>query len=424
VDLANLNPIYLLIRRLRPAGEITPAQIRLIWLVGVALLIEAYDVALYGLATPQIQKAFGIKESEVGLIISYFRLGVIPALGLAYLSDIFGRRRILLLTAAGTTIATLATAFSQNLDQFLIAQTTARVFGYAEVMVCYVVIAEEFDERMRGWATGALGALGAAGAGVAALVFAAVALLPFGWRALFVIGAGPLLWLLWARRRLPETHRFAERKLAQTYLAPLLNLVSAYPLRLILMIAVTVPLSLASAPAILLTPKFLQSAHGWAPWQVTVLILGAGMLALAGALVVGRLSDRIGRRTVLSFAVIVGIPSLASFYTWAAGPTLVLFWLLIIFADLTISILLGGMTAELFPTSHRTLAAGLRYLTSILAGAAGFLVEATLFKITQSHGEAIALMMIPAPLVLLPIWLLPEAAAKPLETVAPEREGQ
>ena len=424
MDLANLNPIYVLIKRLRPSGEITPAQIRLIWLVGIALLIEAYDVALYGLATPQIQKAFNIKESEVGLIISYFRLGVIPALGLAYLSDIFGRRSILLLTAAGTTVATLATAFSQDLDQFLLAQTTARVFGYAEVMICYVVIAEEFDERMRGWATGAIGALGAAGAGVAALVFAAVALLPFGWRALFVIGAGPLLWLLWARRRLPETRRFAERKLAQTYLAPLLNLVRAYPLRLVLMIAVTVPLSLASAPAIILTPKFLQSTHGWAPWQVTLLILGGGMLALAGALIVGRLSDRIGRRTVLSFAVIVGIPSLVSFYTWANGPTLVLFWLLIIFADLTISILLGGMTAELFPTSHRTLAAGLRYLTSILAGAAGFLIEAALFNVTQSHGQAIALMMIPAPLVLLPIWLLPEAAAKPLETVAPERDAE
>src|SRR5262249_14593963 len=216
-------------------------------------------------------KTFDIKEGEIGLVIFYFRLGVIPALALAYLADVFGRRSMLLLTAAGTTLATLATAFSQDLTQFLIAQTTARLFGYSETILCYVVIAEEFDKRMRGWATGALGSLAAAGTGIAALVFATVPILPYGWRALFFLGAGPLLWLLWARRRLPETRRFAERKLAATYLAPLLNLVYAYPLRLILMIAVTVPLAFASAPAIILTPKFLQTTHGWAPWQVAVL---------------------------------------------------------------------------------------------------------------------------------------------------------
>lgn len=422
MKLANLNPIYLLIRRLRPAGEISDTQLRVLWLVGVALLLEAYDVALYGLATPQIQKTFGIPESDVGLVIIYFRLGVIPAIALAYFADVFGRRSMLMVTAAGTTVATLATAFSQDLNQFLIAQTIARIFGYAEVMLCYVMIAEEFDERMRGWATGALGALGAAGTGVAALVFATVPFLPFGWRALFFLGAGPLLWLLWARRRLPETRRFAERTIAKTYLAPLQNLLRAYPTRLMWLIALAVPLSFASAPALILTPKFLQTTHGWAPWQVTALVLSAGLIALAGALVVGSLSDRLGRRAVLSMAVVVGIPSLASFYTWADGAWLAVFWLLVVFADLTAAILIGGMSAELFPTSHRALAAGIRYLTTILAGAVGFLVERELFKWTGSHGEAIALMMIPAPIVLLPIWMLPESASKTLETIAPERE--
>ncbi len=420
MSLLRFNPIYQLIKWLRP-GEVSDAQVRVLWLVGVALLIEAYDVSLYGLATPQIQKTFDIKEGDIGLVIFYFRLGVIPALALAYFADVFGRRSMLLMTAAGTTIATLATAFSQDLSQFLIAQTTARVFGYAETMLCYVVIAEEFDERMRGWATGALGSLAAAGTGIAALIFATVPILPYGWRALFFLGAGPLLWLLWARRRLPETRRFAERKLAATYLAPLQNLLRAYPMRLILMIAMTVPLSFASAPAVILTPKFLQSTHGWAPWQVTALILSAGLLALAAALVVGSLSDRVGRRTVLTMAVIIGIPSLASFYTWATGPWLVASWILTIFADITITILIGGMAAELFPTSHRTLAAGIRYLASILAGALGFLAEAALFQWTGSHGEAIALMMIPAPLVLIPIWFLPEPASKPLEEISAER---
>ena len=423
MDLANLNPIYALIKRLRP-GEVTKEQKRLLLLVGVALLIEAYDVAIYGLAAPQIQKSLGIAEGDVGRVIALFRLGVIPALGLAYLADIFGRRRMLLLTAAGSMLATVATAFAQDVTQFVAVQSLARVFSFAETMLCFVVIAEEFDERLRGWATGALGALGASGTAVAAVAFATVNQLPFGWRALFLLGAGPLLWLVWARRRLPETRRFTERKVAATYLAPLQNLLRAYPMRLILMIAMTIPLSFVSAPAVILTSKFLQTTHGWAPWQVTALILSAGLLALAGAIVMGALSDRIGRRAILSVAIVVGVPSLALFYTWAQGPWLAVFWILSIFADLTASILIGGMTAELFPTSHRTLAAGIRYLCSILAGALGFLVEAELYDAFGSHGEAIALMMIPAPLVLLPIWFLPEPAAKALETIAPEREAE
>ena len=417
--LARFNPFLLLLRRLRP-GPVSEDQGRLLWLVGIALLIEAYDVNLYGLAIPQIQRSLGIAEADVGRVIAVFRLGVIPALGLAYLADVFGRRTMLLVTAAGATLSTVATAFAQDLTQFLVVQTLARVFSYAETMLCFVVVAEEFDERMRGWATGALGALGAAGAAVAAVVFAAVNLLPFGWRALFLLGAVPLLWLVWARRRLPETRRFAERKTAATYLAPLQSLLRAYPLRLFLMIAVTIPLAFVSAPAVILTSKFLQGTHGWAPWQVTALVLTAGALALAGAIVMGALSDRLGRRAVLSAAILIAVPSLISFYTWASGPWLIVFWVLTIFADLTASVLIGGLTAELFPTSHRTLAAGVRYLCAILSGALGFLVEALLFERIGSHGQAIALMMLPAPLVLLPIWFLPEPAAKVLEDIAPE----
>ena len=62
-------------------------------------------------------------------------------------------------------------------------------------MLCFVVVAEEIDARVRGWATGTLGPWERLGAGLAAVVFAAVNLLPYGWRALYVIGGGSLLFL-------------------------------------------------------------------------------------------------------------------------------------------------------------------------------------------------------------------------------------
>ncbi len=54
-----------------------------------------------------------------------------------------GRRRLLLFTIFGQAMATLATAFTANYAQFVWAQFLTRMFGYAEEMLCFVVIAEE-----------------------------------------------------------------------------------------------------------------------------------------------------------------------------------------------------------------------------------------------------------------------------------------
>ena len=52
------------------------------------------------------------------------------------------------------------------------------------------------------------------GGGLASLVFAAVNLLPYGWRAIYVIGALPLFAVATLRRQLPETERFAAQESA------------------------------------------------------------------------------------------------------------------------------------------------------------------------------------------------------------------
>ena len=91
----------------------------------------------------------------------------------------------------GQACFTLATAFTATYAQFVWAQIFTRVFGYAEEMLCFVVISEEVAARARGWATGTISALDYVGAGLASLAFAAVTLLPYGWRALYVIGAVP-----------------------------------------------------------------------------------------------------------------------------------------------------------------------------------------------------------------------------------------
>jgi MFS family permease len=92
--------------------------------------------------------------------------------------------------------------------------------------------------------------------------------LPFGWRALYLVGAVPLLWVAWLRRRIPETKRFeaarearrGEAGLAAT-LRPLRDLVRLYPRRMLALCAAIVPSALVTITAGGFVSKYLQDTQ-------------------------------------------------------------------------------------------------------------------------------------------------------------------
>jgi putative MFS transporter len=405
----------------RPPEPIPSDQRRLLVLVGAAYFIAGYDVHIYGFAVRQIQQTFAIPESDIGLVIVLFRLGIIPALALAWLADRIGRRKLLMITLAGAALSTVWTAFAQSLTEFIIAQTIARIFIYTEEILCMVVIAEEFSERTRGWAAGQLGALEALGGGAAALVFAFVEMLPFGWRAIYALGAIPLLWLVWARRSLPETRRFQERD-PDEKIKPFASLMRNYPGRLALLVCLCVLFGLAMGATVPMASAYLQGTHQWAPWQVSALTLGAGFVSILGTTTAGALSDRFGRRAVIAVTVVMAGISFALFYSWAEGVLLVVTWTTGLFAILAANVLMTALGAELFPTSHRSLAAAIRMMAALFGGLLGLLVERELFIAYGQHGPAIATLALLAPLCIVPTWFLPEPAQKKLEEIAAERK--
>jgi len=412
-----------LLRRLyvRPPEPIPTDQGRLLVLVGAAYFIAGYDVNIYGFALRQIQQTFQIPEQDIGLVIVLFRLGIIPALALAWLADRIGRRKLLMITLAGAALSTVWTAFAQSLTEFIVAQTIARIFIYTEEILCMVVIAEEFSERTRGWAAGQLGALEALGGGAAALVFAFVEMLPFGWRAIYAFGAIPLLWLVWARRSLPETRRFQERDQTEK-IKPFTSLMTNYPGRLALLVCLCVLFGLAVGATVPLASAYLQGTHQWQPWQVSALTLGAGFVSILGTTTAGALSDRFGRRLIIAVTVMASAISFALFYNWASGIWLVLTWTTALFSILAANVLMTALGAELFPTSHRSLAASIRMMAALFGGLLGLLVERELFMLYGNHGPAIATLALVAPLCLVPVWFLPEPAQKTLEEISAARK--
>ncbi|HUO03454.1 MAG TPA: MFS transporter [Rhizomicrobium sp.] len=394
-------------------------------LVGAAALFAGYDMNVFTLATPQIQASLHIPEDRLTAIVAYFRLAAVISLIIAAAADLVGRRRLLLITILGQAVATLATGLVVNDVQFLWAQFFTRMFGYAEEILCFVVVAEEIAAHARGWAAGTLSAMEYWGAGVASLIFAAITILPFGWRSMYVIGALPLFLVAYLRRQLPETTRFAAqaeilktRSKFQDTMILLRDLVREYPGRIAAILIGVGAFGFGIVSASILSAKYLQSVEGYSPSQVTMLFVPGGLVALALTILVGKLSDRIGRRMVLAGIVAIGAAGFYLFYSGVSGWVLAPLWSISFFAYFSGEALLTGFAAEIVPTRYRATLSGLRYLVEIITGSVALILEGRLYDRFHGHGPAVQALLIAMPITLIALFFLPEPAGKTLEEMA------
>jgi MFS family permease len=405
--------------------DLTARQWRILGLVAVVSLFEQYDLYLFSLSLKQIQTELSIGEANLGLLGSVVRLGAVLALPVALAADRIGRRKILLLTVIAYTLLTGATAFAPNAETFVALQFLARGFAVAETLIAVVVIAEEFAPEHRGWGIGALGAIQACGAGLASIAFGFVDVLPYGWRALYLFGLGPLVLVAYWRRNLPETDRFTAlqqqreaEKLATPAFDPVRKLFREHRLIFVSLVLACFAFGMAVGPAGFFAPKFLQDAHGWSPASVASLSFFGGFFAIIGNPLSGWLSDRFGRRPMasifgLGFALVT-----ISFYT-AAGIFAPALWILLIFTLMGTEVTLSAFSAELFPTPQRSTSSGVRSVTIAIGTVAGLALVSVLFGWLGSNWTAVAALGAASILVPIVIWLcLPETARRTLEEIS------
>jgi putative MFS transporter len=399
--------------------------------LAVASIFNQYDVALLQLALPQIQESLQLSAPESSNVVALVKLGALPAFLLMLLADRVGRRRILLLTIIGYTLLTLATAFVQNSFFFTVAQFLARLFITAETLLAVVVIAEEFPDNARGWGIGAFMALASYGFAFAALLFALVEWLPFGWRSLYVVGIGPLLLLLPLRRTLPETRRFRAQAAttppdeAAAYgvlaLRPLRQLLRQHPRRFLLLGSIAMLYAFGTETAGFFDPAYLQTAHRWQPWQITVQTISLGLIALVASTVAGQLGDRFGRKRMGMLFMVGAVGAICLFYNvggWFLPPV----WGLMLLTFRGTAVTLGTFGAELFPTAYRSTAAGAQSLLTNGGAILAFVAHGALTPITGSPWQAVWLLSLIALLAPLLLAGLPETKGRPLEEIAPEVE--
>ncbi len=399
-------------------------QWRVFGIAATAGFFDNYDRVLLSLALKQIQKGLGIAEARLGAMLSTIRLGYLLSLIITPFADVFGRRRLLLYTIVGYTIFTGVSALSPSQAYFVTFQIVARAFAGAEGTVALVILIEEVEAGVRGWAVGYLGALTAVGGGLAAGVFAFVNVIPFGWRGLFAVALVPLVLIVPLRRALPESQRFEREKLSglrpTNVLQPLAALFKSYPGRLSMLVSVGFLANMGAASAGAFLPKYLQEAHHWKPGQVSSLFIFAGALGILGNIVAGRMSDRLGRRRMGGTFLFLA-PIFAMLVFTASSNWVIPFWILDLFFDTASATILAAYSAELFPTSYRSTAGSALSVAGTTGGALGLFLEGILYGVTGSHWIAIrylTLFWMVSPIIVFVFF--PETAGLELEDISPE----
>ena len=193
----------------------------------------------------------------------------------------------------------------------------------------------------------------------------------WGWRVPFAIGALAAVTALWLRRNMQETDTFvrSERDTAAQERQGTLRMLFQHPRSVATVIGLTMGGTLSFYTFTTYPQKFLVNSAGVDSREASVLNASTLFLYMLMQPVVGALSDRTGRRSILIAFGVLGtlftVPILGSLQN--VQSTIQAFWLIL--AALAI---VSGYTAinavvkaELFPVEVRALGVGLPYAMTV-----------------------------------------------------------
>ncbi len=380
-----------------------------------------------------------------GTLLASVRIGVLISLVVVSFADRRGRRTVLLVAVVGACAFTALGALAPGMVALGITQTFARSMSTVVGLLVAIMAVEEMPAGARAFSVSVLTMTAGLGAGMCVVNLVYIDAAPWAWRVAFLL---PLLavypaWRL--ARRLPETRRFAARKLLlspegvvgdvpdlrdATYepavLEPMAEAGQASGLRgfewprFVLLGASGFLWSLFLAPAAQFLNEFLRTERGFSGALIAVFVLATNTPAGIGIIVGGKLADRRGRRLVGAVGIIGGVGfTVVSYLSW--GWPL---WM----ASMVASVI-GGLAVpalavygpELFPTRQRGAANGGLQVVSVAGSSLGLLLAGWMADRIGGLGHAMAVLAIgPAILVVLVLVFYPETAGRELEDLNPE----
>jgi MFS family permease len=361
----------------------------------------------------------GLSGTDLGIGLAIMRLASLGALPITGLADDFGRRKMLLITVSAGLVLTVLAAASPSYWWFVAIFACGRPLLSATNGLAQVTAAEETASADRAKAVALIAAGYGTGAGVIAIVHS-LASHAIGFRGVFVLALVPLALLPLIGRWVQEPDRFTVATAGSGHPIPVLDAVARpFRRRLLVIVVLAFAISVITGPANSFVFLFAQNILHQQGIVTAAMVVGAGVAGLAGLLAGRWLADRVGRRLTGALAMVA--VALFAVLTYAgSAPALLAGYILGVFAASVFAPAAGALVNELFPTSVRASVVGWSVAAGVLGAVAGLVVFGAVANADHQFGVAGVVTFLPAALVMVLFWLLPETRGREPEDLWPE----
>ena len=261
--------------------------------------------------------SLGASDLEIGLIAAASTIpGILASLPFGILSDVYGRRKIILLSAALFAVSPflyllVTTPYHLGIVRFIHGFATA-IFGPVSVALVADLFTSRRGERMSIFSSATL-----LGRLMAPFVGGILLTLTYkNFQTVYLVcGASAILALLAATRIHPEkrtTLGTERRNVATTLVSGFREVVSER--RILAVSAVEAGQLFAYGAVEAFTPKYGQAVIKLSEWQIGAVLGLMGVLLMATKPLMGVLSDRTGRRLPIGIGLAVGAAALFAMF--------------------------------------------------------------------------------------------------------------
>ncbi|MGO1165079.1 MAG: MFS transporter [Janibacter sp.] len=189
------------------------ALVRLVAVCGLAITFDGYDLVVYGTTIPALMDEWGLSPAEAGTIASYALMGMlVGALLVGSIADQVGRRKALIGSVVLFSLCMIVCAIAPNPAVFGLARFVGGL-GLGGCMPTAAAVIVEYAPKEKRSLTYVISQSGFAVGGILAAGLAIPLLPALGWRAMYLIGAAPLvIVVLPALKYLPESLEYLVAK--------------------------------------------------------------------------------------------------------------------------------------------------------------------------------------------------------------------